>query len=356
MRLFRRKRIPYPINEYRRYSEIAFSVKLMACFLMLIMVFVSLCLTTQTKPLLFTLVPVFYIVVYIFLIEIHKYAGTPAMFVVNLLYLIRYFVLPILSFYDTRVMYLEDYYSGTLLLLYEELAVAIAFALFLPSFKAKKAMLKERAKNNQNRFRFSKQLYLATFAILCLSALMIVANRSALNDYNFIFAVNKENIGDIGNAELNASSLAAIIIDIARILVPASVSLFFIKRYAQTKNKLNYYFAIVIGLFLSMSIIKGVDRGTVLLQGLAMVFFICYLLPEKRIQTLSTSLIILLIVGIYLISIRMFEEGAGDGISGIIDYIQAYVAGIKNQTIVWETYVKYADSVNLETVFNDIFS
>lgn len=339
----------------RDRQEKSFLLKFAVSTIMVIGIIIALLVSKQANGLLFACIPLVYVVCFIFILEFYKYANTPVMMVVNVLYLVRYYILPFLTFLDTRLFYLEENYAGIILMLVEEVVGLLAFACFLPGYRYKKEMAQQKERENKI-YRFSKQLYIAAFIMLCLSFFFIIIDRSVLDLYNFIFYLTSENIGELEGVETSAGTLSVIIIDVTRIIVPAAVALFFSNRYILTKFKLNYYLSIILGLALSMATIKGVDRGTVLLQGLAIVFFMAYLLPENRKQTLKLSILILFLIGAYLILIRMLEEGSSSGISGIVDYLQSYVAGIKNLNMVWLTYQYQSENITIVTAFNDFLA
>ena len=118
----------------------SFLIKTVISFVMITLFLICLIFSNQTDKLVFALIPLAYIIGFIFILELYKYIDTPAMLVINVLYLIRYYILPILTLFDERVGYISQYYNGVLFLLYEEVAVIVAFAMFLPSFRKKKAI------------------------------------------------------------------------------------------------------------------------------------------------------------------------------------------------------------------------
>lgn len=302
------------------------------------------------------LIPLIYIFGFCVFGSIYKFVDTPGLMILNVLYLIRYYFLPLLSivFYDD--FYLAEIRPGAWLTLYEEI---VAVAVFILLFR--KSGLDALHGEVEMRVTISLRKLMISGATVTLAAIvMIILEPDVLNNYMWIFSFNEASVVASQTKEAGGSTLANILVDLSRLLIPICVGSLFIAKYHKTKKKLHYYLALFFTLALSVAMIKGTDRGTVLLQGIAALYFLYFAIPIRRNITRRISSIMFGVLVLYLLIVGMLMSfriyGAYRSDNYLLDYLQAYVAGPKNMTIALQMKEQYGSALGLRTVFNDIFA
>lgn len=325
-------------------------------FVLLMIIFAMAVASHSAELFPLLLVPFVYVVFEVLFSSIYHFVDAPGLIILNGLYFIRYFILPLLTlFYDDT--YISSYSNGIWLLLYEEVICAVVL-----SYLCKKREKETYYEEKHNYFLSAKKLYTATWVFIGIAAVVIVLRPSILSKYNLIFGLTNERLNYIESLESSSSSFDIIIVDITRLLIPASVGVYFADKYDKTSKNIYYYCSLFLSVALSVIIIKGVDRGTVILHGVAIAFLVYRILPNRRREIRLMIIVAMTLIVFYLITARMITANTTigiaryGGIENIINYIQAYVAGIKNMDIVLTMKSEYGQFVNLATPFNDLFA
>ena len=327
-------------------------------FLLLLIVIVAFVSHPSTlMPLL--LVPLVYAIFIVFFAGIFYYIDSPGMIILNALYFVRYFPYPLLMLFYNHY-YIEDYSKGIWLLLYEETICAVV--LYFLIRRRQKEFINSVEINDC--FSSASNLYAATLIFSVLSVGIIAINPSILLNYNIIFGLTSEKLKHIElvQSSLSVSSFDIIVLDITRLLIPASIGVSFAEMYNKTQKNIAYILSLFFAVSLSMVIMSGVDRGTVVLNGIAIGFIIYKIFPQKRKATNVIVVVSAAIIVLNLVVVRLIvsESSTGltryGGIERILEYIQAYVAGIKNMDITIRMKQEYGQYVTFTTPFNDLFA
>ena len=299
------------------------------------------------------LIPTVYAIGIVGIAGVPRYIKSPGFLICNVLYAMRFYCLPILIMLDSRLDYVDNFEAGIWLMLFEE--IVIVFTLVITDAKRRKIL--EEAETEAIDID-AKALYKATIALCIMAVVIYLIHPSIINKYNFIIGINGDLLDQANLAETSGSTLGGFIVRIAILLVPASVCMYFADKYNKKKRGIFYFCSFAIPTLLSMAIIEGSDRGTVLLQGIAIVYMAMFLMPDKADLTRRIAVILLSVLGAFFVLIRIFQNAYYNidnvNLSRLVDYIEAYVAGFKNMSVLPRMKEIYSNQVGIGTFVNDV--
>lgn len=300
------------------------------------------------KYILLILSPLVYVFVYLMFAKIYLYWNNPGMFVLNCVSFIRYYFLPILIIANNNYLTISMFrIEGIILFIYEE--ICIGFFLTILSQKIYSKNISVKTVYNSNKIGIILK------ALVLLGVIILFSNPNILDQYNF-FWVSADN-AEIVKSRSIITGLNAIIFDWAKLVFPLMLATFFIKKYKKNSKWIYYFFTILVVLFFNLMVFSGTSRNSAIIPGIASMFFILKIFPEKRKYTF-----IILSVCIFIVIIRLTifktEYIGTDNFStmdGFIEYIENYFAGPKQMSISISAYKIYKSLFTFETFITDIF-
>lgn len=315
---------------------------------------------TQATPLIF--IPVAYAVLFVILLKFYRYITSPGLLVVNALYFLRYYVLPLSIIVYMPSSYLDQYVSGTWLLLYEEFFAFAAFFFYI-SRRKQTTKLSIDTKNIGIELKYVNRIFL----FLCLLCIFIFIYKPSLFDsYNLITNVGSDLVEDVltrkDEIQMSAlDNLAGMIIFATYLMLPVYVGLVLFSKYRKTPSSLNFKLALIIPLIVSLLFIVDTDRGGVVHRACTMIFFFVRMYPQNKNRIIKWTYIPAGILVVYMIFSRLFEDDdvliATDQVEAkalLIEYLQGYLANIKNCTEAINAYLAYGNSVTIFTPISDV--
>lgn len=325
------------------------SLRILLAFLMSIAALLAFYASNQRYAGLVLIVPLVYCIGFLMLVDLLRFIETPAMFVVNAIYAMRYFVYPISVMLNPAEDYIVPIVGGVLLMCYEEIVSVVVF------FLLRKRLLtnKELAQTKKDLSKFDiRALLIAAGVLSVLSMVVIFRNPDVLQRYQISFIA--DNIKAIGYEVplYSGSTLSLFVVDTARQIIPVAIGTIFAKRYYKTKGKLYFLCSVVSLMFFSMAIIHTGDRGGVVLLGVSAVFYMMFLFPDQTKKLFYGSMSVVFVLVVFLVLVRFLESFP---ITYLSDYLQAYFAGFKNMQAVVDLTSGNWIQFNLSTLFNDFF-
>ncbi len=330
----------------------------------LLLMIISVCVYYQTSnlevfPMIY--IPFVYIVLYIFGLKLVSNYTSPGLLVVNALYFIRYFLIPIGTILYLPPAYLSEYQSGTWLLLYEEFFLFIAYYLYLNN---KKNTINTKLDDNN----IGKQIKILNkvFGFLFFSSLIIYIIRpTVFEPYHFITNVGQNLVDEVLDRKETVQSssidtLLQMFVFVTYLLLPVYIFLIFYSKYRKHPSTFNFYLSLLVPLFVSLLFIVDTDRGGVVHRATTMIFLIIRLFPQKANKIVKLTYVPAGLLVVYMISSRLFNDDDVTAVQGVdtnilvISYLQAYVAHVVNFTDALTAYATYGDSANFFTPINDI--
>ena len=308
-------------------------------------------------PLLY--IPIVYVLLFVFCLRIERHISTPVFLVVNALYFLRYFAFPL-----SVIIFMPSYYllrneEGTLLLLYEEFFVFAAFLLLVKKRKMP-TFYKLDTINLKREIRYIRYS-LVLLLVICLFLFLI--NPLWFNSYHFIDNIGNEMVESVLSEKesLQAShsfldTLAFMIIYVTYLLIPAYFAIVLFLRYKRKPSYFIFLLALFIPIFCSMMFIIDTDRGGIILRAAATMFLVMRLFPGKKKHIMRLTYFPAFLLVLYLILSRSFDSDVTKMEPEVlmVEYMQSYLANIKNCTDALLSYSQYGDLVNYMTPINDI--
>jgi len=271
----------------------------------------------------------------------------------------RYVVLPFMivvsNYYGGRSIIPPSQNSinkGLFLMMYELLAASMFIYIMEKRqryISTKKNILIDNKKDIKLNMKRSNFIYLVFgLFFLCLGIL----NPIVFDTLNFLIPTSNPN-------DYNFNLLENLIIYgilIFKHLVFLLVIFSIYKRYQNKPKVKHLLFASCIAL-LNISIYFGTNRSDIIVSGIVS-FIVLYSLFGKRIRTLITCMIIILVIIITGVSSFRQSTSISKGTSQLVDFtdtLQVYLGGPYNVSIALETKEMFPESKQLEVLFFDIF-
>jgi hypothetical protein len=299
------------------------------------------------EKLLLLLLPLIYGGIFLSIAKIHLYMDNPGMFTLNVISVIRYFIIPILIMLDSS--YIDEY--GTLIqgikfMIYESLCLGL-FLIFITRkyYRNVKTQSCNEIGNNVN---------ILLKVTVGLAILLIIKNPNILMQYTFAFE-DASNIELIKSREL-VTGINGMIIDWGKLILPLLISLILIKKYRNTKNNIYYYLTLLIILFFNVLIFSGTSRSSAIMPAVASMFFLLNAFPDKRkkIFLLMGSSITIVAIQLTLLKTTYLGTEIQASIGSVINYLEAYFVGPKNMGIVLSAKELYSNAFTIKILLNDL--
>lgn len=314
--------------------------------------------TSLIIPIIF--IPIVYVILFVLSFKFIAHISTPGLLVVNALYFLRYYILPITTINYMSDSYIQEYVPGTWLMLYEEIFLSVVLYVYL-----KKEKYSKITKIDDVKFNKEFKLVLLVFLVLCMACLLFfVIDSSVYSSFNLITNVGNDFVEMIEEQASKTESssfrtLQSMIIYITYLLFAVCLVLFFYSKYRKNHSNTYFLLAFIIPLVASSIIIIDTDRGGIVHRCAAILFLLFRLFPEKRRTLINTAYLPIGLLVLYLVVSRMIDNDMGESVSSeefFVYYMQSYLAGIQNCTDALRTYAHYGNSVDFATLFNDLFS
>lgn len=311
-------------------------------------------------PLIF--IPITYVVLFVLLLRLIKYITSPGLLVVNALYFLRYYVLPLSIIVYMPSSYIAQYASGTWLLLYEEFFAFAAFFFYL-SRRKQTTKLSVNTKNFGIELKYVNRIFL----VLCLLCFFLFIYKPSLYDsYNLITNVGgglvEEVLSRKDEVQMSAlDNLAGMLIFATYLMLPVYVGLVLFSKYKKNPSSLNFKLALIIPLLVSLLFIVDTDRGGVVHRAATMIFFLVRLYPQNKNKIIKWTYIPAGILVVYMIFSRLWDDDDVSAVTDqvdtnalLIEYLQGYLANIKNCTEAINAYLAYGNYVTIFTPISDV--
>lgn len=329
------------------------SITLLLIFIVIFISILVICLNGNYSGLPLVVVPVIYGLFFILFAKIHSYYFYPGMFVLNVICLFRYLILPLLISIDPSYYHQTMLIKGIPLYLYEELCLGLFLILITNKYYRKISISSTHLK------RGSEELSTNTgwvFKIITIIAIVIViANPASLRKFNFIFTARPEEIYKYGEV---VSGISSMILDWTKRILPLLLACYFINQYRRNEEEKFYYATILIILFFNLMIFTGISRNSAIIPGVASLFLILKIFPKKKKRTFLLVSVILVLAFIALTIFKNSYIGVYETytLSSFTAYLESYFAGPRNLGYAILADNLYGSYVTFETFLNDIFA
>ena len=335
------------------YFIVKAKVRSMAVSVVLSIVLIVSFIFNYEAPLCLFFIPLYYVFLFVFFTDFFQKINTPGLLIVNALYFLRFYLVPLFMIMSKPYSFFESNTIGIYLLLFEELAISACIPFVNKIMKNSKSITKSKVFINNK-----KCLYV--FILLFASVLIIsLIKRDAFSTYHSVFNLSDSLLTSYGSISSSLSTVEGLIVFSFISLFPFFIAIVFHLLYKKKKRNVYFYIAMLASLFFSIFVIEGTDRGTVVLKGIVCMFVLIKLFPEKRKIVFFSAFIMIALFTSYFIIIRMAVDSSNSikrTASSIADYLQSYVAGISNMTGAYNTYIEYGSKFSLELIYNDVFS
>lgn len=312
-----------------------------------------ICLNGNYSGLPLVVVPVIYGLFFILFAKIHSYYFYPGMFVLNVICLFRYLILPLLISIDPSYYHQTMLIKGIPLYLYEELCLGLFLILITNKYYRKISISSTHLK------RGSEELSTNTgwvFKIITIIAIVIViANPASLRKFNFIFTARPEEIYKYGEV---VSGISSMILDWTKRILPLLLACYFINQYRRNEEEKFYYATILIILFFNLMIFTGISRNSAILPGVASLFLILKIFPKKKKRTFLLVSVALVLILIALTIFKNSYIGVQESytLSNFTSYLESYFASPRNLGYALYAKDRYSSIFTIDTFLNDVFA
>ena len=309
-------------------------------------------LIENVNAILLLFVPLVFFIIFIYIARSYKYFEFPGMFVFNIICLVRYVVIPILILLDRNYIDNGMLYEGIKLMLYEELVVGF-FLVYITQNHYKK--LKKKSKEGKRLTNINTEVGFAFKIIAVCGVLITLTNPSSLNQYNILFFSDTVNVFEYGKY---VSGISGTVLNLSKFTVPLVLISYLARKNCEKQNALYYYVALIIIISFNLFIFKGVSRNSVVLPGVASLFFIARIFPDRRKQTFLIFSLAIFVVVFMLTVIKNSYLGANSAfsLSGFTRYLESYFVGPRQLGYALQANRVMNDSFSVKTLLNDIFA
>lgn len=302
------------------------------------------------------LLPISYTIAYILLAPSVNRLGF-GYFVLNIIWVIRYCILPAMNIITEYNMYQVDekYFSIALFIMFIELWVTfLAVKYYYIKFSNVTTYSKSKNLGSEKATikNISPRLILLFFIM---SFIIILMDPNALRAFNFIL---NQDFNRNSGANFGTSTL---ILNWTKYLVTVYLIGVFRKKYEINKSILNVITAILI-MFISISLFKGTSRNGILIEAVAYVFVLIRLFPKhkKKIGIISAGVIFFIILSITMYRFydtRVIAEAFNIyNINNLTSMFNSYFSGQHNVAIGVKTLDLFWGQYNFHTILKDLFA
>lgn len=318
-------------------------------FLSVILTLILTFVNTDDSKILLPLFPLIYSVIFIGLAKIHYFYQNPGMFVVNIIVLLRYLIMPTLIIFSPN--YSDSYGNlnkGIELMIYESIIIGFFLIYITKKFYSNKNTdysIKFYQKNNNTIFKI----------ISILGILIVFVNPEVLRQYNYVFS-SVDSMEFVKGRWL-ITGIGGIVLDWGKLILPLLLSICFIKKYRIKEKKIYFYLTIFVILIFNVLIFSGTSRNSVIMPAIGSLFFLIRVFPEKKkgIFLFFSLIILLVILHLTLVKTSYIGVNSFNSMDDITNYLEAYFLGPKNYGISQISKEVYGNSFSLQTFLNDIF-
>lgn len=325
---------------------------LMSLFFSLILSIYLLLKSNNYSDSLLVLLPNIYLMGFVGIIKIYKYLKYPGLFILNVVSVIRYVILPIMIIHSNSYNLLDIHsIKGIYFMLFE--AICLFGILFLIT-KFKYSLIPSDS-NTSNSMIITNGKNLVLKFIVVISLIILVMKPSVLNQYQFVFS-NPNNVTLIKQSEL-INGLSSIVFNLGKILLPIILSTPFIRKYKKTTHNINYIIVLLIFLLFNVLFFSGTSRNSVIMPAAGSLFFLMRVFPSQRKKTFLGGAIVIVIITIQLTIFKSSYVGRPLDLKldEMIDYLNIYFVGPRNLGITIKSYERFGNNISYNTLINDIF-
>lgn len=332
------------------------------CFVIVLTIFTfmfSIIIEKDTNYKYISLIPLFYVLFFMFFKRIHRYSiKNKGLFMLNIFMFIKYsfaillicvnrsFSLP--TYYGINIFY-SSYINAIILIIVEMLTIFLTIELF--SDKIYKKSL-----NLDNSFNYSKyKPGIIMVAFIGISLLLIILNWNLFINKSLIIFSNKNSLTET----IESDNQLYLIFNAIKTLIMGLLINKFIIEYKNTEKKrfiIYSYFVMSIYVFLNIS----TSRINMILPFIFFVFLTSELFGKfaKRMNILFFIIILLLFSTVSIYKNPWKYDSSNKFYQTLTEFstgIQEYTSNVLPTAIGLQAIDYYGHSINIGTLFNDIF-
>ena len=247
---------------------------------------------------------------------------------------------------------------GSLLTLWEELVVGVYLNNSMHKWKKTEIEIT------------SFDVRLNTFFVPVLFCLFfVILHPRVFDGFNFIFYLSEDNFESRPDVQGTTFILAYYAARVIRIVFPACIIAYICRKgrnvgsKKNVDNKIEYFLCFcVLAIFYAL-IIDGNSRNSLIIPGIAMLFSLMYLFPQRNKNTFYVCVIL---IGVAAVVSTLWKVSQGTGevetllysnseLSYQTSYLEIYFAGISNMGKAVAAYQATHSLFNLDYIINDVF-
>jgi len=286
---------------------------------------------------------------------------TPGFFILNLVMIFRYLVLPLALKYggyyrDVPTSHINSINAAILLMIVELLTIGICIYFFSKIYKLGSGNIELLELENPNK----KQKNFLILVALASFLLIILSDTSILNRFSFISIEEGYSHHD-RNEQISAGTLSSLALNWFRLLFP----IYWIKickdLYSKT-NKIYWAYVSTLVPVLSLLFFSGMSRSSILIPALVLCVILGRTFPMIR-RKMYTIILSTCVFSVTVLTIfKTFNTSSvSEGFSmmdmkWLSNTLEAYFGGVYNVAIAIDTRSVFNNDINVHTLLSDLFS
>lgn len=319
----------------------------------------------DSKQAFCSLLIVIYASLYINVIQVQKYIFSVTGFYVALLTTIRYFIIPLMIYFDESYLGYSILNSGMNNLYFMK---GILFTCWEAIFFG--GLLKWQYSKWGNRENFgdngiSTKLFLSEptalwYVIIILMSVFVFMNPIVLDNYSFMFSLKADDGSLIEDVPTNLSMIVSTMaVRVLKVILPIPIVCHFYRKYIYTGSKVAFFIPAAFFVFIYALLMEGASRNSVIIPGISLIFILSYVYPRYKSSIWTTMVVLISITSILSILWKVFGNITSDmadasSLSYWTSYLEVYFAGISNMGKAVAAKINYVEGIDPTILYNDL--